>query len=167
VKAAMISIRPATPADIPLILQLIRDLAVYEREPHAVVATPELLQKNLFGAPGQPPVATCLIGELDGRPEGFAIYFFNFSTWLGRPGVYLEDLFVRPAARGAGLGKGLLTRIAKIAHERGCGRMEWAVLDWNEPAIGFYKSLGAVPMSEWTVYRLTGESLSRVAAMST
>lgn len=163
----MISIRPATPDDLSLILKLIRDLAEYEREPQAVVATPDLLRQNLFGTPGRPPVATCLIGELDGRAEGFAIYFFNFSTWLGRPGVYLEDLFVRPAARRAGLGKALLTRIAAIARDRGCGRMEWAVLDWNEPAIGFYKSLGAVPMSEWTVYRLTGEALSRIASMST
>ena len=162
----MLSIRPATPTDLPLILELIRDLATYEREPDAAVATESLLSDNLFGTPSRPPVARCLIGELDGKPEGFAIYFYNFSTWLGRPGIYLEDLFVRPAARSRGLGKALLTHIAAIAHREGCGRMEWAVLDWNTPAIDFYRHLGASPMSEWTVFRLTGDSLADVASIA-
>lgn len=159
-----ISIRSASRDDLPLILSLIRDLAEYERDPGAVVATESLLDAHLFGAPDAPPVASCLIGEIDGAPQGFALYFFNFSTWLGRPGLYLEDLFVRPAARGAGLGRALLVHLAKTAHERGCGRMEWSVLDWNEPAIGFYTNLGAVPMSEWTVFRLTGEGLRKLAS---
>ncbi len=159
------SIRPATRADLPLILSLIRELAEYERDPGAVVATEQLLEQNLFDAPDQPAVASCVIGEIDGAPQGFALYFFNFSTWLGRPGLYLEDLFVRPSARGAGLGKALLLHLARIAVERGCGRMEWSVLDWNEPAIGFYKKLGAKPMDEWTVFRLTGDALTRAARM--
>jgi GNAT superfamily N-acetyltransferase len=159
----MISIRPATREDLPLILSLIRELAEYEKDPGAVVATERLLDEHLFGAPDAPPVASCLIGLVDGVAQGFALYFFNFSTWLGRPGLYLEDLFVRPASRGVGLGRALLVYLAKIAKEKGCGRMEWAVLDWNEPAIGFYKSLGAVPMSEWTVFRLTGEGVGRLA----
>ena len=157
----MLSIRAATPADIPLILSLIRDLAEYERDPDAVVATESLLQQNLFGPS---PTAHCLIGELDGSPQGFALYFFNFSTWLGRPGLYLEDLFVRPTYRGKGLGKALFLHLARLAHEKGCGRMEWSVLDWNTPAIEFYKNMGAVPMSEWTVHRLTRDSLARLAA---
>ncbi|MBI5865854.1 MAG: GNAT family N-acetyltransferase, partial [Planctomycetes bacterium] len=111
---------------------------------------------------GRGPVAEALIGEIDGVPQGFALYFSNFSTWLARPGIYLEDLFVRPATRGRGLGKALLVELARIALRRGCGRLEWSVLDWNEPAIGFYKALGAVPMNEWTVFRLTGESLERL-----
>lgn len=156
-------IRPATRDDLPLILSLIRDLAEYERDPGAVVATESLLEANLFGRGDQPAVATCVIGELDGVPQGFALYFFNFSTWLGRSGLYLEDLFVRPPARGAGLGKALLLHLAKIAVERGCGRMEWSVLDWNQSAIGFYKSLGAKPMDEWTVFRLTGDALTHAA----
>lgn len=160
-----LSIRPATRADVPLILQLIRDLAEYEREPKAAVATEALIERHLFGDGffGRGPVAECLIGEVDGVPQGFAVFFHNFSTWLGRPGLYLEDLFVRPAFRGQGLGAALLARLAAIAVERGCGRMEWAVLDWNEPAIGFYKSLGAKAMDEWTVYRLTGEGLEGLA----
>src|SRR5262249_19283641 len=109
------------------------------------------------------PVAESLIGEIDGHAEGFAVYFTNYSTWLSKPGIYLEDLFVRPASRGRGLGKALLRRIAQIAVERGCGRVEWAVLDWNEPAIGFYRNIGAKAMDEWTVYRLTGEAISRMA----
>jgi len=158
-----ITIRPSTRADLPLILQLIRELAEYERDPGAVVATEALLERHLFG---ESPVASCVIGELDGQPQGFALYFFNFSTWLGRPGLYLEDLFVRPAVRGRGLGKALLLRLATIARERGCGRMEWAVLDWNKPAIEFYESMGARPLSEWTIYRLTGETLDRAAYAS-
>lgn len=163
---AELLIRPATRADVPLILSLIRELAEYERDPGAAVATPELIERHLFGEglAGRGRVAECVIGEIGGRPEGFALFFHNFSTWLGRPGLYLEDLFVRPAARGKGLGKALFTHLARIATERGCGRMEWAVLDWNEPAIGFYRSLGAAPMSEWTVFRLAGPALKAAGA---
>ena len=160
-----IGIRRAAPTDISLILTLIRELAEYEREPQAAVATEELLRRNLFGEGiGRGPVAECVIGEIDGTPEGFALFFMNFSTWLGRPGIFLEDLFVRPAARGAGLGKALLTHIAHLAVERGCGRVDWAVLDWNAPAIGFYQSLGAVALNEWTTFRLTGDALARLAS---
>jgi GNAT superfamily N-acetyltransferase len=169
-----ISIRPATPDDVGLILRLIADLAEYERDPKAAVATPELIRQHLFGdslagqphlngAPRRGPVAECLIGEIDGAAQGFAVFFHNFSTWLGKPGLYLEDLFVRPSARGAGLGKALLIELAKIAEQRGCGRMEWAVLDWNTPAIEFYKSLGAVAMDEWTVYRVQGAAIGQLA----
>lgn len=160
-----IAIRAATPDDVPLILRLIRALAEYEREPQAVVATEDLLRRHLFGqGVGRGPVAECVIGEIDGKAEGFALFFHNFSTWVGRPGIYLEDLFVRPESRGSGLGKALLAHIARLAVERGCGRVEWAVLDWNEPAIGFYKKLGARAMDEWTVYRLMGEALQRLGA---
>jgi GNAT superfamily N-acetyltransferase len=166
-----IMIRPATPEDVPLILALIKELAEYERAPEAAVATPELIRKHIFGlglAPGEVggrgPTAECVIGEVDGEPQGFAVFFHNFSTWLGKPGMYLEDLFVRPRARGVGLGKALLCHVARVAVERGCGRMEWSVLDWNEPAIGFYKKLGAVAMDEWTVYRVSGEALARLGA---
>jgi GNAT superfamily N-acetyltransferase len=145
-----------------LILSLICELAEYERAPDAVVATEDLLRRHLFGdGIGRGPVAECVIGEIDGVPQGFALFFHNVSTWLGKPGLYLEDLFVRPAARGRGLGKALFRHVARCAAERGCGRLEWAVLDWNEPAIGFYRKLGAVAMDEWTVYRLTGESMRR------
>jgi GNAT superfamily N-acetyltransferase len=155
-----LSIRSATRRDLPLILSLIGELAEYEREPDAVEATIDGLDRCLFGdGLGRGPVAECVIGELDGEPQGFALYFTSFSTWRGRPGLYLEDLFVRPAARGRGLGRALFLHLASIARDRGCGRMEWAVLDWNTPAIEFYKSLGAVAMSEWTVYRLTAEQL--------
>ncbi len=155
-----LSIRPATPADIPLILRFVRELAEYEREPQAAVATPELIQQYLFGKGfGAGPVAECVIGSIDGTPQGFALFFSNFSTWLGRSGMYLEDLYVTPAFRGSGLGKALLKHLAQIAVRRNCGRLEWAVLDWNEPAIGFYKSLGATPMNEWTTFRLTGSAL--------
>lgn len=161
----MISIRPATPDDLPTILALIRELAEYEREPDSAVATIELLRQHLFGEGfGRGPVAECIMGEIDGSPQGFALFFTNFSTWLGRPGLYLEDLFVRPAFRGHGLGKALFTYLAALAVKRGCGRMEWSVLDWNEPAIGFYRSLGAIPMDGWTVHRLSGEALRRIAA---
>lgn len=156
-----ITIRPAAPADIPLILSLIRELAEYEKAPEQAVATPEQMHTALFGPR---PAAECVIGEIDGSPEGLALFFTNFSTWLGKPGIYLEDLFVRPTARGRGLGRALLSHVAKTAVDRGCGRFEWAVLDWNEPAIGFYKAAGAEPMSEWTVYRLTGEPLRRLAS---
>lgn len=158
-------IRPATPDDVGLVLSLIRELAEYEREPASAVATPELLRRHLFGEGlGRGPTAECVIGEVGGAPEGFALFFHNYSTWIGKPGMYLEDLFVRPAARGAGLGKALLAHVARIATDRGCERFEWAVLDWNEPAIGFYQRLGAKPMTEWTTFRLAGDALRRVAA---
>jgi GNAT superfamily N-acetyltransferase len=153
-------IRPATEADIAVILSLIRELADYERAPDAVVATEAGLREVLFGAK---PSAEVLLGLEEGEPVGFAVYFHNFSTWLGRPGLYLEDLFVRPEKRGKGYGRALLERLAQIAKERGCGRMEWAVLDWNEPAIQFYRKLGAEPMDEWTVFRLTGEGIAKLA----
>ena len=154
-------IRPATPEDVPQILQFIRELAEYEKLSHEVAATEALLYQNLFGPR---PVAECLIAELDQTPVGFAFFFHNFSTFLGRPGIYLEDLFVRPAARGKGIGRALLTHLAKIAVQRDCGRLEWSVLDWNAPAIGFYKKLGALPMDEWTVMRVTGDALKNLAS---
>lgn len=162
---ARITIRAAKPNDSALIAELIRELAVYEKLEHECRADAESIRRQLFSAGdgSRGPVAECLIGELDGRAEGFALFFTNFSTFLCRPGLYLEDLFVRPAARGCGLGKTLLAELARLAVERGCGRLEWAVLDWNEPAIGFYKSLGAKPMTEWTVFRLTGETLEKLA----
>jgi GNAT superfamily N-acetyltransferase len=158
-------IRPATPDDVPVVVALVRELATYEREPDAVVATPELVHAALFGPT---PTVHCLVAEDDG-PEGvqvvgFALWFVNFSTWLGRHGVYLEDLFVRPEARGQGYGRALLTELARIAVARGYGRMEWAVLDWNESAQAFYRSLGAAPMDEWTVWRVTGDALQRLGA---
>jgi GNAT superfamily N-acetyltransferase len=145
---------------VPVILSLIRELAEYERAPDAVVATEGGLREVLFG-PKQS--AEVLLALENGEAVGFAVYFFNFSTWLGRPGLYLEDLFVRPALRGKGYGRALLERLARVAQERGCGRMEWAVLDWNDPAIQFYKKLGAEPMEEWTVFRLTREGIARLA----
>lgn len=156
-----LTIRPAVEADVPLVLELIRALAEYERLAHAVVATEELLRESLFGPQ---PGAEVLIAEMDGAPAGFALFFHNFSTFVGRRGLYLEDLFVRPAYRGQGIGRALLARLAAIAVARGCGRFEWAVLDWNEPAIGFYRALGAVPQSDWIVHRVDGEALRRLAA---
>jgi len=153
-------IRTATEADVPVILQLIRDLATYERAPEAVVATEAGLREVLFGAK---PSAEVLLALEKTEPVGFAVYFYNFSTWLGRAGLYLEDLFVRPEMRGKGYGRALLIRLAQIAKERGCGRMEWAVLDWNEPAIQFYRKLGATPMHEWTVFWLTEEEIAKLA----
>jgi GNAT superfamily N-acetyltransferase len=153
-------IRPATPSDVPQILQFIRELADYEKLSHQVTATEDLLHQNLFGPR---PTAEALVAEFDQTPAGFALFFHNFSTFVGRPGIYLEDLFVRPAARGKGVGRALLTRLAELAVERGCGRLEWAVLDWNTPAIGFYKKLGAVPMHEWTVFRVDGDQLKNLA----
>ena len=153
-------IRTTTEADVPVILQLIRDLATYERAPDAVVATEMGLREVLFGPT---PSAEVLLALEKAEPVGFAIYFSNFSTWLGRPGLYLEDLFVRPEKRGKGYGRALLIRLAQIAQERRCGRMEWAVLDWNEPAIQFYRKLGATPMDEWTVFRLTEEEIAKLA----
>jgi GNAT superfamily N-acetyltransferase len=160
----LLAIRAVTPSDVPTILRFIRDLAEYEREPQAVVATEEMIRAALFD---EGHVAHGLIASVDGAPVGFAIYFFNFSTWLGRPGLYLEDLYVTPATRGSGIGRALLTRVAQIAVERDCGRMEWAVLNWNTPAIDFYRAMGAKPLDEWTVYRLTGEMLRKAAAQKT
>jgi len=157
------SIRSALAADVPLILGLIRELAEYERAPNDVVANEEGLRQVLFG---DKPSAEVLLAFEDENPVGFAVYFFNFSTWLGRPGLYLEDLFVRPETRGKGFGRALLQRLAQIARERGCGRMEWAVLNWNEPAIGFYKKLGALPQDQWTVFRLTQEGIAELAESS-
>lgn len=153
-------IRPAVPDDVPSILRLIRELAEYERALHEVKATEEQLHARLFG---DDPRVHVLIAEHEGRVAGFAVWFLTFSTWNGTHGIHLEDLFVDPAVRGHGHGKALLTELARIADERGYGRVEWAVLDWNEPAIGFYRSLGARPQDEWTTYRLTGDSLTKLA----
>lgn len=156
----MFRIREATEADVPLILTFIRSLARYEKLEQSVVATEELLRSTLFGPRRY---AEVLFGEEDGRPAAFALFFHNYSTFLGRPGLYLEDLFVVPEARGRGYGRLMLQRLAQIAVERRCGRMEWWVLDWNQPAIAFYEKLGAVSMDEWTVFRLTGEALEELA----
>jgi GNAT superfamily N-acetyltransferase len=151
-------IAPATERDVPLILNFIRKLAEYEKLAHQVVATENRLREALFGSR---PAAEVLIAYWDEEPAGFALFFHNFSTFLGRRGIYLEDLFVDPAQRGKGIGKALLIHLAKIAKERACGRLEWSVLDWNKPAIDFYKSLGAVPLEDWTQFRLTGEALEK------
>ena len=153
-------IRPAGVEDIPIILELIRDLATYERAPNEVTATEEQLLDVLFG---ERPAAEVLLAFEAESAVGFAVYFYNFSTWLGRPGLYLEDLFVEPEKRGKGYGRALLVALAKIARDRGCGRMEWAVLNWNEPAIKFYQTLGAKPMNEWTVFRLTRDVIAKLA----
>ena len=153
-------IRPAGVGDLPIILKLIRDLATYERAPDEVTATEEQLIDVLFG---KKPAAEVLLAFERESPVGFAVYFYNFSTWLGRAGLYLEDLFVKPEERGKGYGRALLVELAKIARDRGCGRMEWAVLDWNEPAIKFYRALGAQPMHEWTVFRLTRDEIASLA----
>lgn len=155
-----LQIRPARPGDEETLLGLVRELAEFEREPDSVVATPALLREALFG---ELPTAHAVVAEWDGAAAGFALYFFNFSTWLGRPGLYLEDLYVREVLRGRGIGKALLLHLAGIAHGKGCGRMEWSVLDWNAPAIEFYCSLGAVAMDEWTVYRLDRAALERLS----
>ena len=155
-----ITIRFATPADLPLIADLIRALAEYEQLAHEVRFDDAVLGEKLFGQNnGHGPYAEVLIGELDGTPQGFALFFHNFSTFEGKPGVYLEDLFVRPEARGSGLGKALLTRLAALAVERDCARLEWSVLDWNAPAIGFYESLGARLLDAWTGMRVDGQQL--------
>ena len=155
-----VDIRLGEPKDVPVIARLIRGLAVYERLEHEVTMTEERLTRTLFG---ERRYAETLIAERDGAPVGFALFFHNYSTFLGQPGLYLEDLFVLPDERGHGVGRALLARLAQIAIERGCGRMEWVVLDWNESAIGFYEKLGAQPNSDWTVYRLTDESLRALA----
>jgi GNAT superfamily N-acetyltransferase len=154
-------IRPAAPADVPLILSLIRELAVYEKLADQVSATEADLKTALFGAR---PHAECVIAELGGKPVGFALFFHNFSTFLAKPGIYLEDLYVKQELRGKGVGRALLAHLASLAVRRGCGRFEWAVLDWNEPAIGFYKSLGAKMMDDWKINRLTGKALEKLAA---
>ncbi len=155
-----LALAPAVEADVPLLLRFIRDLAVYEKLAHEVVATEDGLRRTLFG---ERPYAAALIARLDGVPAGFALYFHNYSTFLGKPGLYLEDLFVEPGQRGKGIGRALLQRLAAIALERGCGRVEWAVLDWNAPSIAFYRALGASAMDDWTVFRLEGAALRALA----
>jgi GNAT superfamily N-acetyltransferase len=155
-----VSIRPATRNDVPVIAELIRGLARFEKLEHEVVMTEDMLTAALFG---QRPYAEVLLADDEDQPVGFALFFHNFSTFLGRPGIYLEDLFVVPEHRGKGIGQLLLATLARLAVERGCGRLEWAVLDWNQEAIRFYERLGARPNSDWTIYRLTGESLSALA----
>lgn len=154
------AIRKATPEDSETIFHLIRQLAIYEKLEHEVVTTAEELKEQIFSN----GFAEVIIAEDNGSPVGFALYFFNFSTFLGKPGLYLEDLFVEPEYRGKGYGKALLAGLARIAVEKGCGRMEWSVLDWNTPSINFYKSLGAQPMDDWTVFRLTGAEITNLAA---
>ena len=155
-----ITIRAASRDDVPLVLEFIRELARYERLEHEVAASEGDLREALFGERRYAEVVFACSG---GEPVGFALFFHNFSTFKGRPGIYLEDLFVRPQARGRGIGKRLLAHLARIAVQRRCARLEWAVLDWNEPSIGFYRSLGAVPMDEWTIFRLTGDALTLLA----
>jgi GNAT superfamily N-acetyltransferase len=159
-EVADFQIRSARAEDVLVILELIRDLAAYERAPHEVTATEEQLLNVLFG---ERPAAEVLLAFEGKSPVGFAVFFYNFSTWLGLPGLYLEDLFVKPEKRGKGYGRALLVELAKIARDRGCGRMEWAVLNWNEPAIKFYRALGATPMNEWTVFRLTRDEIAKLA----
>jgi GNAT superfamily N-acetyltransferase len=154
-------VRAARESDLEDIIALIHGLAEYEREPEAVVLVPDELREHLFGPR---PYAEVLIAELEGgETAGFALFFHNYSTWMGRPGIWLEDLFVLPEHRGKGLGRALLVEIARVAQERRCGRVEWSVLDWNEPSIGFYRALGAVPMDEWTTFRLTGDAITQLA----
>lgn len=153
-------VRPAAPADTATILRFVRELAVYEREPDAVEATEPMLAAALFA---DPPAAEAVIVENRGEPIGFAIFFHNFSTWTGRRGLYLEDLYVTPTARGQGAGKALLAHLAGVALDRGCARFEWSVLDWNTPAIQFYRAMGAAAMEEWTVQRVSGDALARLA----
>ncbi len=156
----MLKLRPATPEDAPLILQFIRELAEYERDPNAAVATEADILRHAFS---EHPLIHVVLAEWEGRPAGFALYFFNFSTWQGKPGLYLEDLFVRPSFRGFGIGKALLKHLARIAVERGCTRYVWQVLDWNEPSIKFYEAMGARQMKNWITCRVDGEALARMA----
>jgi GNAT superfamily N-acetyltransferase len=158
-----IEIRPAVADDVSLILSFIRDLAAYEKLAHEVVASEDGIRRALFGPR---PYAEVVIASDDGQPVGFALFFHNFSTFLGQPGIYLEDLFVRPAARGRGVGKRLLVHLARLARDRGCGRVEWAVLEWNHSAIGFYRGLGAGMLDDWRVFRLTGDALTGLAAQA-
>jgi len=156
----VLDISPAQPADVPEILALIRGLAQYEKLEHECIATEQQLQQSLFG---ERPVAEAVIARYQGAPAGFALFFHNFSTFLARPGLYLEDLFVKPEFRSHGIGKALLKHLARLAVQRGCGRFEWSVLDWNRPARDFYESLGAKPMSDWIVHRVSGEALAKLA----
>jgi GNAT superfamily N-acetyltransferase len=158
-------ILPATVGDVPVILDLIRGLAEYERMLDQVEATTANIEASLFPSHGAAPIAHCVIAWVDGTAAGFALYFFNYSTFLARPGLYLEDLYVKPELRGSGLGKALLLHLARLANARGCGRMEWTVLDWNAPAIAFYESLGAKRMPEWQLCRLQGADLHKYAAV--
>ncbi|MFO0595409.1 MAG: GNAT family N-acetyltransferase [Myxococcaceae bacterium] len=153
-------VRPATRADVGHIFRFICELADYEKLRHEVRTSEAALEAQLFGAR---PAAEVLMGELDGVPRGFALFFHNFSTFEGKPGLYLEDLYVEPASRGSGLGKALLVALSRLAVDRGCARFEWSVLDWNEPALAFYRSIGARPMNEWTVQRLDGDALQKLA----
>ncbi|HEY2931313.1 MAG TPA: GNAT family N-acetyltransferase [Acidobacteriota bacterium] len=159
-KKSELRIEKATEKDVPLLLQFIKELAEYEKLSHAVVATEEMVRRSLFG---ETPRAEAIIAYCAESPAGFALFFHNFSTFLGRAGIYLEDLYVRPPMRGKGTGRALLACLADLARERDCGRMEWAVLDWNEPAIRFYRKLGAVTLDDWKVCRLSGEALQRLA----
>jgi GNAT superfamily N-acetyltransferase len=159
-QAAALDITPATPADVPLILSLINELADYEKLRHEVIATEASVGQALFGPR---PSAEAVIARMGAQPAGFALYFHNFSTFLGKQGLYLEDLFVRPAYRGRAIGKALLRHLAALALERGCGRFEWAVLDWNQPARDFYEALGAQAKSDWIIHRLSGDALQRLA----
>jgi GNAT superfamily N-acetyltransferase len=159
--APTLSIRPVKPDEVDLVMQFIRELAEYERLAHEVTARTEDIRAGLFGPR---PYAEAVFGCLEGEPRGFALYFHNFSTFLGKPGLYLEDLYVTPAARGRGLGTRMLAWLARLALERGCGRFEWAVLDWNEPALKVYRSLGARAAQDWTIQRVTGEALAQLAA---
>ncbi|HEY6484660.1 MAG TPA: GNAT family N-acetyltransferase [Steroidobacteraceae bacterium] len=159
-----VMIRPAVEQDVPQILQFIRDLAHYEHLTHEVSATEDALRQNLFGIRRYAEVLFACLGE---RPVGFALFFHNFSTFLGRPGIYLEDLYVQPQARGKGIGRQLLSRLAALAVARGCGRLDWAVLDWNDPAIGFYRELGAVALDDWRGFRLAGSALTQMAKSAT
>lgn len=152
-------IRPAAPGDAPVILSLIKKLAEYEKLLNEVVATEDDIRENIFG---EKKYAEVLIAEYEGKPAGMALYFYNFSTFVGRPGIYLEDLFVLPEFRGLGIGKQLLLSLISLASEKKCGRVEWCVLDWNKPAIDFYKSFGAVSMDEWNVFRVTGDKFSQI-----
>ena len=161
---ASVTIRPATPADVPLILEFIRELAEYERLSHEVRATEEQLRATLFC---DRPVAEAVLAFDGEAPVGFAVYFANYSTWEARPGLYLEDLFVRPAARGNGIGRALLEYLARLTIDRGWARLEWRVLDWNTPSIEFYKRLGAEPLDDWTVFRVTGRALRKLGAKTT
>ena len=154
------NIRQATEADVPLILKFIRDLAIYEKLEHKVFATEQGLRQTLFG---NPRFAEVVFAVENGVEAGFALFFHNYSTFLGAPGIYLEDLFVKPEFRGRGLGKALLAHLAKLARDRGCGRVEWAVLDWNTPSINFYKSLGAIVLDDWRIFRLTGDAMEKLA----
>lgn len=157
----VLTLTPAREKDLPLVLAFIRELADYEKLLHEVVADEATLRRSLFGTPRH---AEVVFASLDGEPVGFALFFHNFSTFLGRPGIYLEDLYVRPAARGQGIGRALLAHLARLAVERGCGRLEWNVLDWNEPSIRFYRGLGARSMDAWKLFRLAGDDLERLAS---